>query len=87
MVTNLKNNYLYNSQSYGILQENDNLNTYLKKKNILKSLNRKTPIKIINADTTRNLIQSVEKSKTSKDDENANNKSEIITPNGVCSSS
>lgn len=81
MVTNLKNNYLYNSQSYGILQENDNLNTYLKKKNILKSLNRKTPIKIINADTTRNLIQSVEKSKTSKDDENANNKSEIITPN------
>ena len=81
VVTNLKNNYLYNSQSYGILQENDNLNTYLKKKNILKSLNRKTPIKIINADTTRNLIQSVEKSKTSKDDENANNKSEIITPN------
>lgn len=27
------------------------------------------------------MIQSVEKSKTSKDDENANNKSEIITPN------
>ena len=81
VVTTMKNNFLYNSQSYGILQENDNLNTYLKKKNVLKSLNRKTPIKIMNADTTRNLIQSVEKSKTSKDDENNNNKSEIITPN------
>ena len=81
VVTAIKNNYLINSQSYGILQENDNLNTYLKKKNILKSLNRKTPIKIINVDTTRNLIQSIEKSKSSKDDENINYKSETITPN------
>ena len=81
VVTAIKNNYLINSQSYGILQENDNLNTYLKKKNILKSLNRKTPIKIINVDTTRNLIQSVERSKSSKDDENINYKSETITPN------
>ena len=82
VVTTMKNNFLYNSQSYGILQENDNLNTYLKKKNILRSLNKKTPIKIVNSDTTRNLIQSVEKSKTSKNDENNNNnKSETLTPN------
>lgn len=77
VVTIMKSNFLYNSQSYGILQENDNLNTYLKKKNILRSLNRKTPIKISNIDTTRNLIQSIEKSKASNDDEN--NKNELIT--------
>ena len=81
-ISNIKNEMLINSQSYTRIYEKDNLQTFLKKKNLLKlSSQRKTPKlkknETINFETSRNLIKTTENNKNNieKDDNNIIEKS------------